>query len=275
MLLEGFATNSRKRLRLRVCDIEQALFERFPRSMAEDWDKPGLSVGDPNLQVTHIACALDPTPANIRKAHELGCELLVTHHPAFLDAPFPMTPEIGTSSIGGASAYTAASLGVSLIAMHTNLDRSEAALDLGAELLGLARTGRLEEPDGYGALLSGNGVSLGELTERAASSFGCTPTVWGEESRKLNTVAFCSGSGGSFTGELISQGIDCVVTGEAGYHRISEAYDAGVAAILLGHDASERPCARLLADTLALVAPDTRIDVLDESLRWHAWGTGE
>lgn len=260
---------------MRVSEIEQALFERFPRSNAESWDKPGLSVGDPNAQVTHIACALDPTPANVRKASELGCELLVTHHPAFLEPPFPMTPEIATSSTGGASAYAAASLGVSLIAMHTNLDRSEEALDLGAELLGLARTGRLEEPDGYGAMLSGNGICLGELAGRAASAFGCTPTVWGDEGRTLGKVAFCSGSGGSFASELIAAGVDCVVTGEAGYHRISEAYDAGVAAILLGHDASERPYACLLASTLALIAPDTRIDVLDESLRWHAWGTGE
>ena len=275
MLLDGLNPSSRKRLRLRVCEIERTLFERFPRSMAESWDKPGLSVGNPNLQVTSIACALDPTPANIRKAHELGCQLLVTHHPAFLEPPFPMTSDIASSSVGGASAYSAASLGVSLIAMHTNLDRSEAALDLGSELLDLARTGRLEEPDGYGAMLAGNGISLGELSARAASRFGCTPTVWGDESRKLEKVAFCSGSGGSFTGELIAQGVDCVVTGEAGYHRISEAFDAGVAAILLGHDASERPYARLLADTLALIAPDTRIEVLNESLRWHAWGTGE
>lgn len=66
-----------------------------------------------------------------------------------------------------------------------------------------------------------------------------------------------------------------MIAGEAGYHRLLELSEAGVAVILLGHDASELPFAGLLAKTLSLGAPDTRIITLDESLRWHAWGTGE
>ena len=129
-----------------VSDIVNLLFAQYDEALAEPWDKPGLSVGSPSARVEAIACALDPTPTNIRLAKESGANVLVTHHPAFLEPPFPITPDAGTSSIGGASVYEAARLGVSLIAMHTNLDRSEDALDLIADKLSLGRIGRLIAP---------------------------------------------------------------------------------------------------------------------------------
>ena len=259
---------------MNISELEQLLLARFPAEDAESWDRPGLLVGNPRDEVLAVACALDPTPQAIRRAAAAGANVLVTHHPAFLDAPARMTPEATTSSQAGAAVFEAARLGVSLIAMHTNLDRNEAALDLQASLLYLVRMGRLVEPDGYGALLDAGGMTLDELAKRVAAAYGCTPTVWGEDSRKLGVVAVCSGSLGSLGEVARMRGVDCVIAGEAGYHRLLELGCAGVAAILVGHDASERPYAGLLADTIRAGAPDTRIQILDEGLRWHAFGTG-
>lgn len=257
-----------------VRELDALLFANFPAHDAEAWDRPGLIVGNPTAEVEKVACALDPTPEAIRQAAAVGANVLVTHHPAFLDAPTRMTPEVATSSQAGAAVFEAARLGVSLIAMHTNLDRSEAALELQASLLGLRRIGRLEEPDGYGALLDAGGLTLDELTARAAAAFGSTPAVWGDVAQTIERVAVCSGSLGSLGDAARSGDVDCVIAGEAGYHRLLELNCAGVAVILVGHDASERPYAGLLADTIRAVAPDTRIQILDEGLRWHAFGTG-
>ena len=257
-----------------VRELEALLLTRFPKERAEEWDMPGMLVGDPVAAVSGVACALDPTPEAVRAAAAAQANVLVTHHPTFLSAPTLMTPQAQTSSQAGAAVYEAARLGVSLIAMHTNLDRSDEALDLQAQLLGLTRTGRLEEPDGYGALLDARGLTLGQLAARAAKAYGCTPTVWGDDSRGLETIAVCSGSLGSLGDVARSRDVSCVVAGEAGYHRLLELYLAGVAAILVGHDASERPYARLLASVIATEAPDTRITILDEPLRWHAWENG-
>ena len=260
---------------MKVNDIVDIVAAAFPPEAAEGWDRPGLSVGDPDAEVRGVACALDVTPATIRAAADAGCNVLVTHHPAFLEAPFPVTPDVRSSSLAGACVWDAARRGVALVAAHTNLDRSEAALDLGAELLGLRRLGRLQEGGGYGALLEAAGLTLGQLADRVRLSFGCTPVVWGSPSRPLETVAFCSGSLGSLGQEAVRRGVGCVVSGEAGYHRLSELACAGVDAILLGHDASERPYAGLLAKTIRDAAPDTGIQVLDEPLRWRAWPQGE
>ena len=260
---------------MRVRDVEEALARHFPPERAEAWDRPGLSVGDPDAEVGAIACALDARPGTVRWAAEHGCDVLVTHHPAFLDVPAPITPDVATGSVGGATAFEAARLGVSLVAAHTNLDRSDAALDLCARLLGVPRTGRLVEPDGYGALLQAGALTAGDLAARAAEAFGCTPVVWGEDDARPGTVAFSSGSFGSLAGAAIVRGVGLVVCGECGYHRLSELAEAGVGAILLGHDASELPYAGLLARTLAAEAPDTRIVTVDEGLRWHAWDAGK
>lgn len=260
---------------MRVSDVLAMLCEAFPLEQAESWDWPGLSVGDPRAEVKGIACALDALPHTVRAAHDAGCNLLVTHHPAFREMQFPITPEVRTSSVAAATIFEAARLGVSIVSMHTNLDKSELALDLVSELCGLERTGRLQEPEGFGALMDAGGVSLGDLAARVAHSFGCTPIIWGDESRALRTAVFCSGSLGSLGDEAVAQGIDCVITGEGGYHRVSELACAGVDAILLGHDASERPFAGLLARVISQKAPDTSIVVVDESLRWHAWAGQE
>lgn len=167
-----------------VSDIVNLLFSQYDVALAEPWDKPGLSVGSPSARVEAIACALDPTPTNIRLAKESGANVLVTHHPAFLEPPFPITPEAGTSSIGGASVYEAARLGVSLIAMHTNLDRSEDALDLIADKLSLGRIGRLQEPDGFGALLDASSLTLSELAVAPARHSLARPS-YGENLTRL------------------------------------------------------------------------------------------
>ncbi len=258
-----------------VEELQDALFARFPREHAEQWDRPGLSVGDPLAQVGTVACALDPTPTNVRAAADLGANVLVTHHPVFLEPPAVLTPQASTSSQGGAAVFEAARLGVSLVAMHTNLDRSEEALDLAAELLGLKRIGRLVEPDGYGALLEANELTLGDLASRARHAFGSAPTVWGDEGRSVSRVAFCSGSLGSLGTVARERGADCVIAGEAGYHRALELTECGVAVILVGHDASELPYAGLLARVVRDACPDTRIHILDEGLRWHAHVTKE
>lgn len=260
---------------MNVSELVGLLGRHFPLEDAEPWDRPGLSVGDPTAEVRRVACALDATPDTVRQAHARGCEVLVTHHPVFLDPPFPVTPQVRTSGIGGATLWAAATLGVSLVAMHTNLDRSDAALELCAELVGLPRTGRLQEPHGYGALMEAGSLTTGQLARRCERAFGGTPVVWGADDTRPGTVAFCSGSLGSFGTDAIARGVGLVITGEAGYHRLSELACAGVEAILLGHDASEFPYAGLLARTIGAEAPDTSIEVLDEGLRWHAWARGE
>lgn len=118
---------------VRVSDIERAIASRFPVERAEDWDRCGLLAGDPDVPVTGVVLALDPTRAAISAAADRGANVLVTHHPAFLTPPHSVMPGRGSAGV----VFAALSSGVALINAHTNLDRDAAAQSLLPESLGL------------------------------------------------------------------------------------------------------------------------------------------
>jgi len=107
-------------VKVRVSDILASIDHAFPAAWAEPWDQVGLLVGDPATVVTGVRVALDPTHAEIAATLALGANVLVTHHPAFLESPQTVTASTGTDGI----AFAAAAKGISLIAAHTNLDRA-------------------------------------------------------------------------------------------------------------------------------------------------------
>ena len=110
-----------------VSELERALLARYPKADAEGWDHVGLSVGDPAAKITGVACALDATEANVHRALEAGANVLLTHHPIYIKAPEAFCPADSARPQCSAALYEAARCGVSIISLHTNLDRSHEA----------------------------------------------------------------------------------------------------------------------------------------------------
>ena len=63
-----------------VVDVLETL---YPLRYAEQWDEPGLIVGDLRQPVRNIAFAADPSMAVVDQAIAGGVDLLVCHHPLF------------------------------------------------------------------------------------------------------------------------------------------------------------------------------------------------
>ncbi len=235
-----------------VRTLLNGLLDRFPLEDAESWDKPGLTVGDPDDLVRGVAVALDPTPENIEAAHRTGANVLVTHHPLWISAPESLSPDPCLSGYAGRAAYTAARLGVSVLSFHTNLDRSLEARALLPQMMGLASAASLEHPDrpdlpGLGALCEPiEPIALAGLAGRAKAAFGGCPRVWGEADKKVGRVAVLGGSLGEFGVAASELGADVVIAGEAGYHVCQDVLERGTSLILLGHDRSEAPFTRIL-----------------------------
>ena len=262
-----------------IRELEKALLARFPRENAEPWDKVGLSVGRPEDEAVGVLCALDVAPAALAEARAQGCNVLLTHHPLAIDPPSVLTPEASTSSLAGACAYRAAELGVSVISLHTNLDRSHEARVCLAGLLGFAAQSSLEYPDeparaGLGLIARlPDPVPLGVLAKRAAAAFGTEPRAWGDSARPVRTAAVLGGSLGSFGVAAHEAGADVVIAGEAGYHVCQDVLARGTSLILLGHDRSEMPFRAVLAQACADAGIDPdRIRYAQEN---RPWGTQE
>ncbi|MBI1315597.1 Nif3-like dinuclear metal center hexameric protein [bacterium] len=64
-----------------ITDVVAALNRIAPESLSEDFDNPGLLLGDPNSAVQGVLCCLEIDDAVLDEAVQLGCNLIVAHHP--------------------------------------------------------------------------------------------------------------------------------------------------------------------------------------------------
>ena len=109
---------------IRVGDVARIIERAAPLALALPDDNPGLQLGRADARVRAVLVALDPTPAAVRRAVAAGADLLVTHHPLFLEA----LRCIDTGTATGAAAAAALRAGLAVYAAHTNLDAAPEGL---------------------------------------------------------------------------------------------------------------------------------------------------
>src|SRR5262249_40304074 len=68
----------------------------------------------------------------------------------------------------------------------------------------------------------------------------------GSPDRPIARVAIACGAGADFAGDAARAGADLLLTGEARFHRVLEAEALGLALVVAGHHATERPGAEAL-----------------------------
>lgn len=264
-----------------VSELLSALLQRFPVEDAEGWDHIGLSVGDPNAAITGVTCALDATEQNIAETAACGHNVLLTHHPIYIKAPATFAPADAARPQCSSALYAAARLGVSVISLHTNLDRSLAARQALPQLMGLEAFSSLEHAQnpaqtGLGSLCDCAKTSLSTLAEAAASAFESEPRVWGDPDANIARVAFLGGSLGEFGEPALANSAGAIICGEAGYHVAQDLAIRGLNVILLGHDRSEEPFVNILAKEAASagVNPAT-IDMIKGRKQWWTAHEGD
>lgn len=245
-------------LKCTVGDLEQLLLEKYPAQDAESWDRTGLLVGDPSRVVTSVAVALDPTLEAVRQAKEQGANVLLTHHPAFLQPPESFLPAMFGAPNSGSLVYAAIEAGVALMNFHTALDMNEEGLFALPNALGLEYIktiqpleGACDTGRGYGALCRIDadrrlGLSVLQLAQLCRRVLGGSPRIWGRKDALASQVATAQGSAGSILPSACAQGADCLICGELKYHDAQAYAQAGLNIIEVGHDISEFPLAHAL-----------------------------
>ncbi len=257
--------------------LEQALLADFPAEDAESWDRTGITVGDPAQLIRGVAVALDPTVSAIEATAAHKANVLVTHHPAFIDAPDSFKPGESAAKNPGAVVWSAIEQGVSLMSFHTALDVSLRAQSVLPSALNLAFQ-RIIVPTnedatlGYGQLCTlakDEKLTLGQLAARCMAVFGRQPRVWGAFGDKISSVVTCTGSAGDVGPAALKEQADCLVCGEIKYHDALDLSQAGLAIIDLGHDTSELPFVAVLAAAVERAGvPSEMVTVLDQGKNW-------
>lgn len=227
-----------------VRDIYTLIDSFAPFSAQEEFDNSGLLIGSYQDPVHGILFALDLSEAVIDEAIALQASLIVTHHPVM----FSPRRTILDTDYEGRLISRMIRHHLSLIAVHTNLDKADGGInDVLAALCGLSsvsgegfiRTGTLTQP-----------ASVEEYTALLSESLACTVRVFGTGRSLIRRVGVSSGSGGDNWESAFQAGCDAFVTGEMKHHLALAAADAGMTVFECGHFATESPGLSALAEAL-------------------------
>ncbi len=118
-------------------------------------------------------------------------------------------------------------------------------------------------------------TSLERIAELLTAALGSSSyALGGAPERKVQHVAICSGSGGSFVGEAAAKGAELFITGEIDFHRAQDALQLGLSLLVLQHAISEFPTAQAIQDYLRKQFPQLAIDLSlpKEPLQWYVQG---
>jgi len=94
------------------------------------------------------------------------------------------------------------------------------------------------------------GLTVAALAERASVRLRARPRVWGDADRPAGPIVTATGSASSLLGDVISSGAGTLVCGEVRYHDALSAAGSGLAIIECGHDVSEWPLTKPLAEAV-------------------------
>lgn len=214
-----------------VADACAWLDARYPPALAEEWDAPGLAVGDPSATVTRVHFAVDPTLAVAQEAVAAGAQLLVTHHPLMLRG----VTSVAASTAHGAVVHTLIAGGCGQFAAHTNADAAATGTnDALAQAFGLVDARPLVPHPSDPALGSGRigtieAVTLGAFAARVAAALPHTAggvLFAGPADAIVSRVALCGGSGGSFLDDAVAAKADVFVTADVRHHPAVDAREA-------------------------------------------------
>ncbi len=237
---------------VRVQDVIDALENFAPLPLQESYDNAGLQVGLTAAEVSGVLLCLDVTEDVLREAMELGCNMVVSHHPLIFRALKHLTD----SNAVQRCVRLALQNDIAVYSAHTNLDAAVDGVNyMMAERLGLVDVVQLQPRQvtvGIGqnmrSVQAGTGV-IGYLPDgedslaflqRVKQAFGVECLMHNELlNRPVESVAICGGAGDFLLDEALRIGADAFLTGEMHYHQYF-GHDGEIQIGVLGHYQSEQ-----------------------------------
>lgn len=246
-----------------------ATLERFaPLPLQEDYDNAGLQVGLTEAEVSGVLLCLDVTEEVIREAVDLGCNLVVSHHPLL----FRGLKTVSDATYVQRSVRLAVQNDVSVYSAHTNLDNVEDGVNFKiAERLGLVdvelvspRKVQVSVGGHVSTYMAGSGV-VGYLTQkedslaflqRVKQTFGVECLMHNELlSRPVQSIVICGGAGDFLLDTALSMQADVFLTGEMHYHQYF-GHEQDIQIGVLGHYQSEQYTTDIFYTVLGEALPE-------------------
>lgn len=242
----------------KTSEIIKILEKYAPPELAEEWDNSGWQVFYGNDNTSKVLICLSVTDEVVNQAVELGCNLIVSHHPVIFH-PLKVIKDI--------KLIKAIQRGIQIYSLHTNCDKTfNGTSDIIAQKLNLKKTAKLNDFVRVG--LAPYKMTLDELVSYVKLSFNAERIKLVNNSHKtiIKTIAVCAGAGADFIEDVERYNIDAFITSEVKYH---EALDSRNSAILdIGHFESEKPFVEEIKNLLESSKHRIEVVVAKEKAPW-------
>lgn len=239
---------------VKIEDIINIIEEFAPNEVkpVEMFDNSGLLYGDLCWAVKGVMITLDLTPDVVQEAIDLGCNLIIEHHPTIF---LPLN-KIDIKSPNGKVIEKCIKNKIAIYAAHINVDFTKGGLnDVFACLSGAIKHSNVNEKD----ITS---PRIGKLEKSfKLKDYVCflekvfdDETIYycGNPDRSINIIA-CSNGGGGSDGNLLQSmeaGADVFISSDFKHHTLRLAKDSDYAIISISHFRSEYPFIELMNDLL-------------------------
>lgn len=240
-----------------VAEIYRYLDSRAPFSMQMSFDNAGFLVGRREAEVRRLLVALDITEEVAAEAAELGCQLIVSHHPVIFRPARSVTDADPT----GRCLLALTENRIAAICAHTNLDAVAGGVnDALAKRLELTDVEQLH-PDGVDAAGRSYGIGrvgtapghfyLPEFAAFVRERLDAQGLRLEDTGRPVRRVAVGGGACGDMLEDVLRLGCDTFVTADVKYNVFLDARAMGINLIDAGHFSTENVVCPVLIDWLS------------------------
>lgn len=211
---------------MKIKEIYEKLNTLSPFDLQEKWDNSGLLVGDMEREFEHIALGLDLDKESLESAKENT--LFLVHHPLI----FSGLKELDFSKYPANLLEIMVKKNLSLIAMHTNFDKTHLNAYVFEKVLGFKK----EFQSDFVCKVSGS-WSKDELLSLLKNKLGLETLRVVSPKQKITSIALTTGAGASLMDEVDA---DCFLTGDIKYHDAMKAMSQNLMMVDIGHYESEQ-----------------------------------
>ncbi len=227
---------------MQIKDIILKIEKFAPLELASDWDNTGWQVKLEIEETNKVLLALSPSPDVVEQAKNLGCGLIITHHPLFMGKITKLYYEGFKSK----TVIEAIRNNIQIYSAHTNLDKAPGGInDVLAQMFGMKNVQIVGEFVRTGTV---EALPIEDFTLRVKKTLACENIKFinNSEVEIVSKVALCSGAGADLANSCDA---DVFITGDTKYHNALEILDKAV--IDVGHFESERVILPVLQEILA------------------------
>ena len=233
---------------LKINNVYSILNDLAPFEISEEviknggYDNSGILINT-HSEISKILFSLDLSLECVNRAKRLGCDTIITHHPAI----YTPIKELSVEDASQVALVKAIEYKINVISMHLNLDFATNGIDFYlAKCCGGEDIKVIEKPAyarGYGSEFTIKNTTLGQLVKRLKDKLKTNKiTVYGSQNLIIDKVASFCGGGSSTAVGAVEKGLadaNVIVTSDMAHHQIKQLVESGKAIVLLTHYSSE------------------------------------